>query len=148
MNNKINSFYDLEQSVKQTVLDYVQDNREDITEARKEYIEDRGKIDEFFYDEEILQASQTLANDFVIYYSDTWAICQASRFGTFEEMEYFNDAESQAQGCHDCADYMDAYMNSIAYLIVERLCMEFFNQFLLVEPCDTAVALCETIEAL
>jgi len=148
MKNTINSFYDLEQSVKQTVLDYVQDNREDITEARKEYIEDNGKIDGFFYDEEILQASQTLANDYVIYYSDTWAICQASRFGTMEEMDYFNDAESQAQGCHDSADYMDAYMTSIARLIVERLCMEFFSQFLLVEPNATAVELCETIEAL
>ena len=148
MKNKINSFYDLEQSVKQTVLNYIQDNREDITEARKEYIEDHGKIDGFFYEDEIREASQTLANDFVIYYSDTWAICQASRFGTMNEMDYFNDAESQAQGCHDCTDYIDAYMTSIACVIVERLCVEFFSQFLLVEPSETAVELCETIEAL
>jgi len=148
MKNEIKSFYDLEQSVKQTVQAYIQDNREDITEARKEYIEDIGKIDGFFYDEEMLQASQTLANDFVMYYSDTWAICQASRFGTMEEMDYFNDAENQVQGCHDGDDYMDKCMTSIAYMIVERLCMEFFSQFLLVEPSDTAVALCESIEAL
>ena len=148
MNNEIKSFYDLEQSVKQTVEAYIQDNREDITTARKEYIEDNGKIDGFFYEDEIREASQTLACDYVIYYSDTWAICQSSRFGTFEEMEYFNDAEDQVSGCHDGADYMDKYMGSIANLIVERLCLEFFSQFLIVEPSDTAVALCEAIEAL
>ena len=148
MKNTINSFYDLEQSVKQTVLSYIEDNREDITEARKEYIEDRGKIDGFFYEDEMREASQTLADDYVIYYSDQWAICQASRFGTFEEMEYFNYAEELISGCHDGADYMDKYMGSIACMIVERLCMEFFSQFLLVEPSETAVALCETIEAL
>ena len=144
----IKSFYDLEQLVKKSVQNHIIDNREDITAARKEYIEDNGKIDGFFYDEEMLQASQTLANDFVMYYSDTWAICHASRFGTFEEMDYFNDAESQVSGCHDGDDYMDKCMTSIAYMIVERLCMEFFSQLLLVEPSDTAVALCETIEAL
>ena len=148
MNNEIKSFYDLEQSVKQTVLDYIQDNREYITEARKEYIEDNGKIDGFFYEDEIREASQTLANDYVIYYSDTWAICQASRFGTIDERDYFNYAEELISGYHDGNDNMDAYMTSIAYQIVERLCMEFFSQFLLVEPSETAVALCETIEAL
>ena len=148
MNNEIKSFYDLEQSVKQTVLDYIQDNREYITEARKEYIEDNGKIDGFFYEDEIRAASQTLANDYVIYYSDTWAICQASRFGTIDERDYFNYAEELISGYHDGNDNMDAYMTSIAYQIVERLCMEFFSQFLLVEPSETAVALCETIEAL
>ena len=148
MKNTIKSFYDLEQSVKQTVQAYITDNREDITEARKEYIEDKGKIDGFFYDEEIREASQTLACDYVIYYSDTWAICQAARFGTMAEIDYFNEAESNVQGLHDGHDYIDAYMTDIAHIIVERLCREFFSQFLLVEPSDTAVALCETIEAL
>lgn len=141
MTNEIKSFYDLEQSVKQTVQAYIQDNREDIDKARQDCIEDNGKIDGFFYDEEMMQASQTLANDFVMYYSDTWAICQASRFGTMEEMDYFNDAESQVQGCHNGDDYMDKCMASIAYIIVERLCMEFFSEFLLVEPSETAVSL-------
>ena len=36
MKNEIKSFYDLEQGVKQTVEAYIQDNREDITTARKE----------------------------------------------------------------------------------------------------------------
>ena len=144
MKNTIKSFYDLEQSVKQTVQAYITDNRDDIKEARKEY----GGIDGFFYNDEMMEASQTIANDFVIYYSDTWQICNVVRNGTMEESQYFFDAESQVQGCHDGDDYMDKCMTSIAYMIVERLCREFFSQFLLVEPSDTAVALCETIEAL
>ena len=148
MKNEIKSFHDLEQSVKQTVLDYIKDNREDITEERKEYIKDKGKIDAFFMEDAMRDTSQTLASDYVIYYSDSWAICQASRFGTMDEMDYFYDAESEVLGCHDGDDYIDAFMTSIAYMIVERLCMEFFSEFLLVEPSDTAVALCETIEAL
>jgi len=133
----IKSFYDLEQLVKSAVQNHIIDNREDIDEARKEY----GEIDGFFYEDEIREASQYIANDFVIYYSDTWAICQASRFGTMEEMDYFIEAENQAQGCHDGEDYMDKYMGSIAFLIIERLAMEFFSQFLLVQPCETIKAL-------
>tara|TARA_R110000787_G_scaffold115517_1_gene225491 strand:+ start:502 stop:951 length:450 start_codon:yes stop_codon:yes gene_type:complete len=149
MNNEIKSFYDLEQSVKQTVEAYIQDNREDITTARKEYIEDNGKMDGFFYEDETREASQTLANDFVIYYSDTWAICQASRFGTMEEMDYFDDAESQVLGCHHGQMYIDKCMTSIAYMIVERLCMEFFSEFLLVSATIAPdQELCEAIEAL
>ncbi len=148
MNNEIKSFYDLEQNVKQTVLNHISDNREDITKARKEYIEDNGEVDAFFMEDEMREASQSLANDYVIYSNNIWAICQASRFGTMDEMDYFYDAENEILGCQDSGENIDSYMTSIAYAIVERLCMEFFSHFLLVEPSDTAVALCETIEAL
>ena len=143
----IKSFYDLEQLVKQSVKNHIIDNREHINEAREEY----GEIDGFFYQDEMIEASQTLANDFVIYYSDTWQICNVARFGTTEEMDYFFDAERQVQGCHDGEDYMDKCMTSIAYLIVERLAMEFFSHYLLTEKLPFEVPtekLVEAIEAL
>ena len=126
---EIQSFYDLEQLVKKSVQNHIEDNREDIKEALEEY----GEIDGFFYNDEMMEASQYIASDFVIYYSDTWQICNVARFGTMEEREYFFDAQDQVQGCHDGEDYFDKVMGSIAYLIVERLAMEFFSEFLLVE---------------
>jgi len=143
----IQSFYDLEQLVKKSVQNHIIDNREDIKEALEEY----GEIDGFFYNDEMMEASQTLANDFVIYYYDTWQICNVARFGTMEEMEYFNDAESQVQGCHDGEDYLDKVMGSIASLIVERLAMEYFSEFLLVEKLPFEVPtqkLFDAVEAL
>ena len=144
---KIQSFYDLEQLVKKSVQNHIEDNREDIKEALDQY----GEIDGFFYEDEIREASQYIANDFVIYYSDTWQICNVARFGTMEEREYFFDAQDQVQGCHDGEDYFDKVMGSIAYLIVERLAMEFFSEFLLVEklPFDVPTQkLFDAVEAL
>ena len=143
----IKSFYELEQLVKKSVQNHIEDNREDIKEALDEY----GEIDGFFYNDEMMEASQYIANDFVIYYYDTWQICNVARFGTMEEMEYFNDAESQVMGCHDGEDYMDKCMGSIAYMIVERLAMEYFSEFLLVEKLPFAnpnKKLFDAIEAL
>lgn len=145
--NTIQSFYDLEQLVKKSVQNYIEDNREDIKEALEEY----GEIDGYFYNDEMMEASQYIANDFVMYYSDTWQICNVARNGNMDEMEYFNDAESQVQGCHDGEDYLDKVMTSIAYLIVERLAMEYFSEFLLVEklPFDVPTQkLFDAVEAL
>ena len=144
---EIQSFYDLEQLVKKSVQNHIEDNREDIKEALEEY----GEIDGFFYNDEMMEASQYIASDFVIYYSDTWQICNVARFGTMEEREYFFDAQDQVQGCHDGEDYFDKVMGSIAYLIVERLAMEFFSEFLLVEklPFDVPTQkLFDAVEAL
>ena len=144
---KIQSFYDLEQLVKKAVQNHIEDNREDIKEALDEY----GEIDGFFYEDEIREASQYIANDFVIYYSDTWQICSVTRNGNMEESQYFFDAQDQVQGCHDGEDYMDKYMTSIASLIVESLAMEFFSEFLLVEKLPFAnpnKKLFDAIEAL
>lgn len=144
---KIESFYELEQLVKKSVQNHIIDNREDIKEALEEY----GEIDGFFYNDEMMEASQYIANDFVIYYSDTWQICNVARFDAPSGCEYFWDAQDQVQGCHDGEDYLDKEMGSIAYLIVERLAMEFFSEFLLVEklPLDVPTQkLFEAVEAL
>tara|TARA_R110002020_G_scaffold310496_1_gene526225 strand:- start:33 stop:473 length:441 start_codon:yes stop_codon:yes gene_type:complete len=143
----IQSFYDLEQLVKKSVQNHIEDNREDIKEALEEY----GEIDGFFYNDEMMEASQTLANDFVMYYSDTWQICNVARFDAPSGCDYFWDAESQVQGCHDGEDYLDKVMTSIAYMIVESLAMEFFSEFLLVEKLPFEVPtqkLFDAVEAL
>ena len=143
----IQSFYDLEQLVKKSVQNHIIDNREDSKEALEEY----GEIDGLFYADEIQQASDGIAKDFVIYYYDTWQICNVARFGTMEESQYFFDAQDWIRGCHDGDDYMDKYMDSIAFFIVERLAMEFFSEFLLVEKLPFEVPtqkLFDAIEAL
>ena len=129
MTQSIKSFYDLEESVKQSVQSHIDDNQEDIKEARKEY----GEIDQFFYEDEMREASRDIADNYAMYYYDAYNICNVTRFGTFEEMEYFNDAEQEVQDCHNGENYIDKYMTSIAYLIVERLAMEFFSQLLILD---------------
>ena len=147
----IKSFYDLEQLVKQSVKNHIIDNREHINEARKEYLEDHGKIDGFFYQDDMRDGSRDIADNYVIYYYDAWQICNVSRFDAPSGCDYFWQAESEIQDCHDGSEYIDKYMTSIAYLIVESLAMEFFSEFLLVEklPFDVPTEkLVEAIEAL
>ena len=126
---KMKYFSEIEQEIGASVKAYIEDNLEHITEARKEYIEDKGQIDGSFYEDEMYEASYNIADDAIIYTWNAYEICMASRLGNTDEMQFFFDAEANGTVGND----IDEMMTNIANNIVYRLAMSFFSEYLLME---------------
>ena len=125
----INCFYDLQESVKQDAQSYFDDNSEDIAKQKKEHLAENDDL-YFFYEDEIRQAAHEIAENYVIYYRDSYDIFLACRFGTTEALEYVGYAEAEISDCIHGADIIDKYITSASYMIVERLANEYLSDLI------------------
>lgn len=129
---EINCFYDLQESVKESAQSYFDDNSAEIAEKIERHIDANEEL-RFFWEDEIEDAAQQIADNYVIYYRDSYDIFLACRFGSTESLEYLADAETAIDGCHDGTDFIDKYITSASYMIVERMAREYLSDLIQVK---------------